>query len=267
MSGLRARLDAGKVQIGLCSMFPMPGIIERIGKDWDFVWIDAQHGLYDYRDQVDAVRACEIAGTGSLVRVPWLEAGAIGKALDTGCDGVIVPCVDYLEEARATVDAAKFPPLGRRSYGGRRQIDREGRAYYETANHDQLLVVQIESPKSVELADQIAAVPGVDALMIGPDDLLLRRGEDLNAPRTPDTLRSELEQIAKAAHAHGKYLIGLGSDEPMIGLLRELGYHMIISGGDVPFLANGSAAAASRARKAIDGFASVSGGAGGSGPY
>jgi len=267
MSGLRARLDAGKVQIGLCSMFPMAGIIERIGKDWDFVWIDAQHGLYDYRDQVDAVRACEIAGTGSLVRVPWLEAGTIGKALDTACDGVIVPCVDSVEEARAAVDAAKFPPLGRRSYGARRQIDRQGRTYAETANHDQLLVVQIESPKSVEAAERIAAVPGVDALMIGPDDLLLRRGIDLNAPRSPDTLRSDLELIAQAAHAHGKLLIGLGSDEPMIQLLRELGYHMIISGGDVPFLANGSSAAASRARKAIDGVVSASGGTGGSGPY
>ena len=266
MSGLRARLNAGKVQIGLCSMFPMAGIIERIGKDWDFVWIDAQHGLYDYRDQVDAVRACEIAGAGSLVRVPWLEAGAIGKALDTACDGVIVPCIDSVEEARAAVDAAKFPPLGRRSYGARRQIDRQGRTYADTANHDQLLVVQIESPKSVESAERIAAIEGIDALMIGPDDLLLRRGVDINAPRSPDILRSDLEQIARAAHAHGKFLIGLGSDEPMIQLLRELGYQMIISGGDVPFLANGSSAAASRARKAIDGTTTPTG-IGSTGPY
>jgi 4-hydroxy-2-oxoheptanedioate aldolase len=200
------------------------------------------------------VRACELAGTASLARVPWLEAGAIAKALDTACDGVIVPCIDSVEEARAAVDAAKFPPpLGRRSYGARRQIDRQGRTYADSANHEQLLVVQIESPKAADAAEQIAAVPGIDALMIGPDDLLLRRGIDLNAPRSPQTLGSDLERIAQAAHSQRKLLIGLGSDEPMISLLREFGYHMIISGGDVLFLANGSSAAAKRAPRQLRG--------------
>lgn len=253
MTGLRSRLDAGKVQFDLCSMYPAPGIIERIGRDWDFVWIDAQHGQQDYRDILDAIRACEIVGTGSLVRVPWLEAGAIGKALDAGCDGVIVPCVDSLEEAKAAIDAAKFPPHGRRSYGARRQIDLHGRTYADTANHDQLLVVQIESPAAVDIAEEIAALPGVDALMIGPDDLLLRRGISMSTPRSPDLLRSDMERIATAARNQGKSAIGLGFDEAMIGLNIELGYQLIVSGGDVPFLATSSSAAAARARKVLDG--------------
>lgn len=266
MTGLRSRLDEGKIQFGLCAMYPSPGIVERIGRDWDFVWIDAQHGLLDYRDIVETIRACEIAGTGSLVRVPWLEAGAIGKALDAGADGVIVPCVDSLEEAKAAIDAAKFPPLGRRSYGARRQIDRHGRLYSDTANHDQLLIVQIESPAAVDIAEEIAALPGVDALMIGPDDLLLRRGISMSAPRSPDLLRSDMERIAAAARKQGKLAVGLGFDEAMIALNIELGYKLIVSGGDVPFLATGSAAASARARKVLEGIPVPSGPAG-SGPY
>ncbi|WIY52089.1 aldolase/citrate lyase family protein [Devosia sp. YIM 151766] len=266
MTGLRSRLDAGKVQLGLCAMYPSPGIIERIGRDWDFVWIDSQHGQQDYRDILETIRACEIAGTGSLVRVPWLEAGAIGKALDAGCDGVIVPCIDTIEEAKLAVDAAKFPPYGRRSYGARRQIDLHGRTYADTANHDQLLVVQIESPAAVDIAEEIAALPGVDALMIGPDDLLLRRGISMSQPRSPDLLRSDMERIATAARNQGKLAVGLGFDTAMINLNLELGYQLIISGGDVGFLATSSAAASAQARTVVEGV-TVTAAKPGNGPY
>lgn len=249
MSSLLEKLSAGQTQIGLCTMYPSPGVIERIGGDWDFVWIDGQHGQLDYNDMLAQVRACDLVGTGSLVRIPWLEAGIIGKVLDANASGVIVPCVDSVEEAKLAVAAAKFPPLGRRSYGGRRVIDFKGRGYSDSANQDQLLIVQIESPAAVEAAEAIAAIKGVDALMIGPDDLSLRRGRSMIAPRDLQALASDVRAIADAAAKHGKYAMGVGIGEEMFTLHQDSGYQLIVAGGEVMFLAAGSQAASSDARQ------------------
>ena len=127
-------------------MYPSPGALERIGGDWDWIWIDGQHGELGYQDALSLVRACDLIGRPAVVRVPGHEAGPIGKALDMGAAAVIVPCVDTPEQATIAVDAAKFPPLGKRSYGSRRNIDFQGRSYSDTANDDTLLIIQIESP-------------------------------------------------------------------------------------------------------------------------
>lgn len=248
MSSFLERLAAGQTQIGMCNMYPSPGILERIGGDWDFIWIDGQHGQLDYNNMIAQVRACDHAGTASLVRIPWLEAGIIGKILDTNASGVIVPCIDSVEEAKLAVAAAKFPPLGRRSYGGRRVIDIKGRGYSDTANKDQLLIVQIESPAAVKAAAAIAAIDGVDALMIGPDDLSLRRGRSMTAPRDVKALSVDVKAIADAARKHGKLVMGVGVGEEMFKLHQDCGYQLIVAGGDVPFLVGGSQAASTEAR-------------------
>lgn len=268
MTNIRTKLDAGETVLGMCNMFASEGMIERIGGDWDFIWVDGQHGQIDASQLTGIVRACDLAGTAALIRVPWLEAGAIGRALDTGATGVIVPCIDTPEQARAAVDAAKFPPEGRRSYGSRRQIDRTGRTYSDTANHDQMLVVQIESPAAVEAASEIAGIPGVDALMMGPDDLMLRRGVSMSEPRVPSLLRKDMEAIATAATNNGKFALGLGFDEAMISLNIELGFKMIVCGADTAFLTNGSNNAAGLGRKILGGSPDAqSPEAGGQGPY
>jgi 4-hydroxy-2-oxoheptanedioate aldolase len=252
MSDFRQRLQAGQPQVGMCAMYPAPGMIERLGGEWDFIWIDGQHGELDYNDMLAMVRACDHAGTASLVRVPWLEAGIIGKVLDTAASGVIVPCVDSVAEAKLAVAAAKFPPLGRRSYGGRRIIDLQGRTYSDTANQDQLLIVQIESPAAIEAAQEIAALDGVDALMIGPDDLMLRRGNAMTVPRSRETLGRDVKAIGDAAAAHGKIAMGVAMDEDLIQLHLQHGYRLIVSGGDVGFLANGSKTASALARGVLE---------------
>src|SRR6185436_15114752 len=164
MQSFRSALAAGMPQLGLSIMYPSPGVIERIGPEWDWIWIDSQHGELDSRDVLAVVRACELVNRPAIVRVAGHEFGPIGLALDTNAAGVIVPCVDTPEQAKAIVDAAKFPPLGKRSYGGRRAIDLQGRSYSDHANQSVLLICQIESPQAIENADAIAAIDGVDAL-------------------------------------------------------------------------------------------------------
>ncbi|UCD29425.1 MAG: aldolase, partial [Planctomycetota bacterium] len=100
-------LLAGGPQLGLDIMYPAPGIIERIGPDWDWVWIDGQHGELDERDVLEAVRACNLIGRPAVVRVPGHDMGVIGKALDTAAEGIMVPLINDANQARAAVEAAK----------------------------------------------------------------------------------------------------------------------------------------------------------------
>jgi 4-hydroxy-2-oxoheptanedioate aldolase len=251
MSTFRDRLME-KPQLGLCVMYPAPGIVERIGPDWDWIWVDGQHGELGYNDLLGLVRAADLAGRPAFVRVPGHEAGPIGLALDMGAAGVIVPCVDTPEQALALVKAAKLPPLGNRSYGGRRPIDFRGRLYCETANTDTMLIIQIESPEAVANAEAIAAIPGVDALFLGPDDVLLRRGRKMNEPRNEAILGPDMKAVIAACRKHGKAGVMVGIGPEMLDLCVRYGYNMIVGAGDVGFLAGGSKAAAAEARARLE---------------
>src|SRR5882724_3525460 len=160
--------------LGLGLAYPSVGALERIGSDWDWIWIDAQHGDIDISEAAALVRTAELIGRPALVRIPAIDPAWVGKALDFGAAGVIVPTIESMDEARAMVRAAKFPPLGNRSFGGRRVIDRMGRNFYRSANTDTVLILQVESSPAVSLADKLAAMDGVDGLFPGPDDHAIR---------------------------------------------------------------------------------------------
>jgi 4-hydroxy-2-oxoheptanedioate aldolase len=233
MTPIGERLKQRSPLLGLNANYDTPGIIETIGPHWDWVWIDGQHGRLSSTDIDRMVMACDVVDAAAVVRVASNEAGAIGRALDTDCAGVIVPQVDTPEEARQAVEAAKFPPLGDRSYGGRRVIDRGGREYVETANAERLLVVQIESPEAVESADAIAAIDGVDALFLGPDDLTLRR---VGVGMTGADLESDEKAVAEACRQRGKIAVGCAFSEEKALALSALGYAMLVTASDVVFL-------------------------------
>jgi len=251
MPSLRARLRTGTPQLGLCVMYPSPGAVERIGPDWDWVWVDGQHGQLGYQDILALVRACDLVQRPAIVRVPAHEVGPIALALDMGAAGVMVPQVDTAEQAQAVARAAKFPPLGNRSYGGRRPVDLAGRTYSDTANEDTILIAQIESPTAIANAEAIAATPGVDALFLGPDDVMLRRGFSMTTPRSKDTLGKDLEAVASACRKHGKIACTVGFGAEMLTLCVQTGYQLIVAGGDVAFLANASKQAAADARNVL----------------
>jgi 4-hydroxy-2-oxoheptanedioate aldolase len=199
------------------------------------------------------VRACDLIQRPSLVRVPGHEFGHIGLALDTGASGVIVPLVDNPDQAREAVKAAKFPPLGNRSFGGRRPIDLLGRKYSETANSDTLLAAQIESPEALANADAIAATPGVDALFLGPDDLFMRRGFSPGAPRPKDLFAKDIAAVASACRKHGKFAVTVASAPEPLQLCASAGFKLIVVGSDVSFLVDGSKQSSAAARALLKG--------------
>ena len=243
--------SAAEVLLGICMNYPCPGIVERIGPDWDWIWIDGQHGEFGYTDMINMVRACDLVGKPAFVRVAGHEYGLIGRALDCAPAGIIVPCVDTVEQAKAVVDAAKFPPIGKRSYGGRRPIDLGGRGYWNDPDNRIQLICQIESPEAVEAADRIAAVDGVDGLLLGPDDLMLRKGHDMTSKRDEDALSDSMRRVASACEREGRIAVIVGSDAEMVQRCVSLGYTMIAGSSDSRLLAESSADAASRTRRSI----------------
>jgi 4-hydroxy-2-oxoheptanedioate aldolase len=239
-----------KPQLGFCSMYAAPGIIERIGQDWDWCWIDGQHGEWGLQDTVQAVRACNLAGIFALVRVPGQEQGTIGKMLDTACHAIMVPMVENRAQAEAVVHAARFAPQGQRSYGGRRPIDLYGRGYSHAERPQPLVVCQIESPAAVEQADAIAATAGVDALFFGPDDMAVARGMPMDQARPEGCFDAALTAVASAAKRHGKIAAGVFPTAAAQKQALALGYRLLVCAGDVALLASNSQAAAKVAREA-----------------
>ena len=160
--------------------------------------------------------------------------------LDGGAQGVIVPHVDDAAQARAAVRAARFPPLGHRSViGTTPALAYRTLPQGEVAtmlNRDTLLVVMLETPRAVERADEIAAVPGIDLLLIGSNDLCTELGipGELRHPK----LRQAYESVAGACKRHGKAL-GVGGIRGDLELQRDLvnlGARFIIAGSDVSYL-------------------------------
>jgi len=198
MKPLRERWKAGEPTLGAWCTIPSPWTAEvaaRSGHDW--VTVDTQHGLIGYDVMLPMLQAISAGGVPSFVRVPWNEPGTIMKALDAGAGGVIVPMVNSPEEARSVVGACRYPPDGFRSMGPTRA---------RTLGGDWRLpicVVMIETVEAVKRADEILAVPGVDAVFVGPNDLAVSAGLDSSYEGRHPEHRRLIEAVAKSAKANG----------------------------------------------------------------
>ena len=224
-------------QLGIGIMYPASGIIERIGPDWDWIWIDGQHGQLDYSDILAAVRACNLIKRPCVVRVPGQESGAIGKSLDCSPDALMVPMINTAAQARKAVENTKFPPLGLRSYGGRRPIDMHGRTYNE---NQPALICQIETLQALDNCDEIASVDGVDMLFYGPDDMAMQHGLPMDQPKPEELFKEALKKVADCAAKYNKLAGIVAVDLQSYEKAVDLGYSLIVGSADVALLANGS---------------------------
>lgn len=138
---------------------------------YDFLWIEMQHSPLTYQEVARMIAACRDATAIPFIRVPDATAGDIQKATDIGALGIVIPLVDTVEKASDAVRYAKFPPEGIRSLGGGQYRSLWGNDYRETANENIMIVAMIESPVGADIADRIAAVPGIDAIFAASTDL------------------------------------------------------------------------------------------------
>ncbi len=173
MNNFIVKLKQGTPPIGTLLTFAAPEVAEMLslcGFDWLF--IDMEHGAIGVESAQHIMQAMR-GQCSALVRAPENSTVWIKRVLDLGCDGLIVPQVNSAEEAYHAVAAAKYPPLGTRSVGIGRAHDYglSFGEYVATANERVALIVQVEHIEAVKHLDEILQVKGIDAILIGPNDL------------------------------------------------------------------------------------------------
>ncbi|WP_371541856.1 aldolase/citrate lyase family protein [Streptomyces sp. NBC_00554] len=192
--------------IGYWSLLDSPIAAERLARvGYDYLAFDAQHGLFGYQGMLNNLLATDTKGSTAvgMVRVEANDLTYIGKALDAGATGVIVPLIDNARDAADAVSAVRYPPLGRRSYGPMRSQLRIGPNPADA--HEQTAVLaMIETADGLANVEEICATPGLDGIYVGPSDLRLAIG---GATSTDPSVQEEFEQaltrVRKAAEAAG----------------------------------------------------------------
>ncbi len=227
---------------------------------FDYVCVDMQHGIADYQVAVTMMQAIEMGGGTPIVRVPWNEPGIIGRVLDAGARGVIIPMVNSVAEATAAVAACKYPPLGARSFGPILAAARAdaGESYFDVANDTTACIPMIETRQAVDSLDDILAIEGVDAIYVGPADLSISYGYGPGYTDDHAEYKATLEHIAERCAAHG-VVAGIHSTAALAADRRSKGFRMQTVSGDALALGRGLALDLRTARET--GVASAKGGA------
>ncbi len=249
----KERLLAGELAIGIglrqARTVDIAKIMKTAGFDWLF--IDQEHGAFGLDDAAEIACAAQDAGITPIVRVPGFEHYHAAKALDGGAQGIVVPHVDTVEVATAMVSNCRYPPAGKRSVVGiLPQLDFAAVPLGEAAeavNESTLLVLMIETAEAVASAGKIAAVPGVDVLLVGANDLSMELGipGELDHPKMVDAL----ETIAAGCREAGIFA-GLGGvyRQDLIERYVAMGYRLILAGSDLSLMLNAGKASASAIR-------------------
>ncbi|HEY5783496.1 MAG TPA: aldolase/citrate lyase family protein [Microlunatus sp.] len=191
--------------VGYWMTLDSPVLAERLaGVGYDYIVLDAQHGELDGRAQAAALIAVDAAaGAAALVRVEANHATPIGRALDSGAAGVIVPLINSAEEAAAAVASTRYPPAGIRSFGPLRSDLRIGPDPTEV-NATVLVLAMIETAAGLASVDQIATTPGLDGIYVGPSDLSLGVGAAFPGdPAAADDLDAAVRRTRVACEAAG----------------------------------------------------------------
>ena len=245
----RERLVAGQLSLGMglrqARTVDIGRALAACGYDWAF--IDMEHNTMGIDTAAQIAVACHDAGVTPLVRVPGYEHYLATRLLDAGAMGIVFPHVDTAEHARQLVSNCKYPPMGHRSLGG--PVAQLGFRPYpraestEAVNRETLLVMMLETPAAIDNAAAIAAVPGVDVLLIGTNDLTLEMGI-AGRYDDPRVVRA-YETVIAACAEHGKYP-GMGGiyDHPSMERYVRMGARFVLGGSDLSFIMAGGQARA-----------------------
>jgi 4-hydroxy-2-oxoheptanedioate aldolase len=202
----------------------------------DFIMLDLEHGPYNFETMDDVFKVGRALGIGCFVRVPELAKGYVSRAYDCGATGVMVPMLESVEQAQLLVRWGKYAPIGSRGFGGAGGHSNftgvapaDTPAFMAKANVETMTIAQIETAKAIENVDAIAAVPGIDALLIGPNDLAISIGVagDLMGP----ALDQAIGKVAAAARKHGK-IFGMHGPDGLNERWLPKGLNLVMSNLD-----------------------------------
>lgn len=240
---LHARLHRGDTLIGTLLSFPSADVAELLaGSGFDWLFVDGEHGPFDTRALVDVVRAS--GGTPCLVRTPVGDDAAIARALDIGAAGVIVPQVHDAAQAEHVASVAHYPPAGRRGVGVTRSggYGRQIPAPPGAGGDAVTVVVQAESAAAVADIAAIARVVGIDAVLVGPNDLAASLGYP-GQPGHP-AVQQAIGQVVDGCQAAGRAVGIFGATAAAVQPWMARGVTLVVAGVDALLL--GQAARALR---------------------
>lgn len=235
------RLREGKLAVGIglrqARTVDIAKAMRTAGFDWLF--IDMEHNAMDVDMAVQISVAAQDVGIAPIVRVPGYDHYHATRVLDGGAQGVVIPHVDDVETAKQIASNCRYPPLGHRSVtGALPQLDfvsHPMKEATEAINRETLVVVMLESPQAIANAGEIAAVEGIDALLIGTNDLCMEMG--IPGQLDHDDVVAAYGSLIEACQANGKYA-GMGGvySPPVMQRYIEMGVQLVLAGNDLSFM-------------------------------
>ena len=231
-TSLRQRWRDGATTLGAWISLRDPLLAEAAAlAGFDYVVVDMQHGLSEHTHVVAMVQAMARTGAVPVVRVPWNEQGIIGRVLDAGALGVIIPMVNTPDEARRAVEACRYAPDGSRSIGPLVTRMRHGADFPSVANDVVACIPMIETREAVGNVDEILAVPGIDAVYVGPADLSMSYGLVPAPDHDGDPFDSALARVVEACRQR-HVTPGIHANAALAAKRHAAGFRMITVGFD-----------------------------------
>jgi 2-keto-3-deoxy-L-rhamnonate aldolase RhmA len=250
---LKRKLKKGEISPGIWMQLPCPSsseIIAKIGFDW--VIVDTEHNYFNPETLLHIAMAFSSSDTSLLMRIPEKTEPYVKQALDMGFDGIIFPQTNTLEDAKRVVGLCKYPPIGKRGYGpsrvGNYGVDED--EYVKSANDSAICLIQIENISGAEQIDDIVKVPGIDGIMVGPNDM--SSSTDKFRDKTNPVLIGALNKIRTTAIAAGLPFNMGGGDTSDMDKMIDIGCQMIYLGTDIDYLQTTAYKALEMFRKTLE---------------
>jgi 4-hydroxy-2-oxoheptanedioate aldolase len=250
--GLAGRLRAGETIFDLWTTLPHPAIIQTVARaGFRSITCDFQHGLYTFDGFVNCVAAAAAFDLSVCVRVPLRDHPLASRLLDAGAGAVIMPMVNSAADAKALVEATKFPPLGARSWGPHTAATFAGLErtdYLHRANEFTLALAMIETEEALLHLESILMTPGLDGVFIGPTDLsvAITRGRHLEATHPP--VVAAFEKLLVMTLRHNKIAGISAGNADLAKEYAKRGFKFVSLGTDLGFLRRGAENALARAK-------------------
>jgi 4-hydroxy-2-oxoheptanedioate aldolase len=255
MRAFKAKLKRGEPVVGAWLSLTDPCAAEMLSRTgFDYLLIDTEHGAWDLVTLQTTLMGFNGTETVPIVRVPWNDHVRIKQALDMGVEGIMAPMVSNVAECRALVRACRYPPEGRRGFGPRRASNyyRNLEDYVAIANQAIFVMPQIEDIATLDEIDEFLAVPGIDAVAIGPNDLSGTTGF-FRQHKHPTNKNAVDKIIERAAAAGVPVCLGVNTKPAEQRELIARGVKMLLATSDVELLAGGARQTLEANRAAIGG--------------
>jgi len=240
---IKCRLEHGEVTLGgwdVLNSAAASQVLAAAGYDW--VAVDVEHGSSSIADFEEIAKAIRLGGSSPLARVFDKSMSSIRRVLDAGAEGIIVPMIRTVQDAKDAVAAAKYPPEGKRGagIGAANLYGVQMNRYIAHANQEILVIVMVETKEAVENIDEILRVEGVDGIFLGPYDLSASYG--ITGQTQDPVIKNAIIKVCDACHRHkkaaGMHL--LSRDEKQLQNALKQGFNFLALSYDADYLYSGS---------------------------